>query len=123
MTKLKKFFSVLAAAILCLGLFSFVACNNDKPAAATAYTVYVKDADGNAIENVLIGICTYDETTGEKGACLTPTATDKNGKVVLQATKGTYVVNDEIFAGQYTVKEKCVLKAYGDYTVILLAVK
>ena len=121
MTKFKKFISVLAAAILCLGVFSFVACNNDKPTAATAYTIYVKDASGNAIQNVMIGICTYDEATGEKGACLTPSQTDANGKVVLQATEATYIVNEEIFASEYNAQEKCVLKAYGDYTLVLIS--
>ena len=120
MKAIKKIVSLIFVAMLCLGIFSVASCNEEPPK-ATAYTIYVKDASGNAIEGVLIGICTYDETTGEKGACKQPVATDANGKVVFNETEGVYVLNDDTFSSTYTAQTKYVFKAYGDYPVVLLA--
>ena len=43
-----------------------------------------------------------------------------DGKVVIEADEGVYVINDELFSNSYTA-EKCVLKAYGEYTLVLTA--
>ncbi len=118
MKAIKKLVSLIFVAVLCLGIFSVASCDEEKP---TAYTICVTDANGNAIEGVMIGICTYDETTGVKGACKQPVATDANGKVVLNETEGVYVLNEDTFTSTYTAKEKYVFKAYGEYTVVLLA--
>lgn len=120
MKVMKKLISLLFVAVLCLGIFSFASCDDEAPK-ATAYTIYVQDANGNAIEGVMIGICTYDEATGEKGSCEMPQPTDANGKVVLEKAEGVYVLNEDAFSSSYSAKEKYVLKAYGDYTVVLLA--
>lgn len=121
MTKVKKFFAVLLTAFLCFTALAFAACDKEEENAATAYTVYVKDEDGNAIADVLVGICTYDESTGEKGSCKNPKKTDANGKVVLEEAEGVYVINGDTFSSTYELKEKYVLKAYGDYTIVLIA--
>ena len=115
MTKAKRLLSILAAAIMCLGMFMFASCN-DK---ATAYTIYVKDANGAAMANVMIGICEYDEATGEKAACLAPVTTDAEGKAVIEATEKTYTINDDVL-GNYSCQQKYVFKAYGEYTVVLV---
>ena len=116
MRTLNKLIALAAAAILSLGMLVLTACGGT----ATAYTVYVKDASGTAIAGVRIGICSYDETTGEKGSCLAPKTTDADGKVVIEADEGVYVINDELFSNSYTA-EKCVLKAYSEYTLVLTA--
>ncbi len=116
MKKLNQLLALIAAAVLSLGVLVLTACGGT----ATAYTVYVKDANGAAIEGVRIGICSYDETTGEKGSCLAPKTTDADGKVVLEADEGTYIINDELFSSAYEA-EKCVLTAYGEYTLVLTA--
>ena len=118
MKAIKKIVSLIFVAMLCLGIFSVASCGEEKP---TAYTICVTDASGNAIEGVYIGICTYDEATGVKGACKTPKTTDAKGKVVLTEAEGVYVLNEDAFNSTYTAKEKYVFKAYGEYTVVLLA--
>ena len=116
MKNVKKFLSILAASILALGVMFISACGDN----ATAYTVYVKDESGNAISGVQIGICIYDETTGEKSTCLPPKASDENGKVVLEAEEATYAINEDTL-GDYKCKQTYVLKAYGEYTIVLVA--
>ena len=116
MTKVHKLLSIVAAAILTLGVMLMCACGGE----ATAYTVYVKDESGNAISNVMVGICTYDETTGEKSNCLNPKTSDENGKVVFEEAEATYTINEDTL-GNYQCKEKYVLKAYGEYTIVLIA--
>lgn len=116
MKKVYKFLSLVAAAVLALGVMLICACGGGE---ATAYTVYVKDESGNAISNVMVGICTYDEATGEKSNCLTPKLSDENGKVVFEENEATYTINEDTL-GNYKCKEKCVLKAYGEYTIVLV---
>lgn len=116
MTKVQKFLSLVAAAILSLGVMLICACGGGS---ATAYTVYVKDESGNAIANVNVGICVYDETTGEKSTCLMPKLSDENGKVVLEADEATYTINGDTL-GNYKCKQTYVLKAYGEYTIVLV---
>lgn len=116
MTKVHKFLSLVAASVLALGVMLICACGGGS---ATAYTVYVKDENGNAISNVMVGICEYDETTGEKSACLNPKLSDENGKVVLEANEATYTINGDTL-GNYKCKETYVLKAYGEYTIVLV---
>ena len=121
MKVIKKLVSLIFVAVLCLGIFSVASCGEEETPKATAYTICVTDANGNAIEGVMIGICTYNEATGEKGACKQPKATDANGKVVLSDEEGVYVLNEDTFSSTYSAKEKYVFKAYGEYTVVLLA--
>ncbi len=116
MKKIKTLISLLAASVLAACVMLVAACGGGN---ATAYTLLVKDENGNALSGVLVGICTYDETTGEKTNCLTPATTDENGKVVLQADEGTYTVNEETL-GVYSCQETYVLKAYGEYTIVLV---
>lgn len=115
MKNVRKILSLFAASLLALGVMLISACSGS----ATAYTVYVKDENGNAISNVNVGICVYDETTGEKSTCLQPKLSDENGKVVLEADEATYTINGDTL-GNYKCKETYVLKAYGDYTIILV---
>ena len=129
MKKMKKLGALLAASILSLGVGAFAACGddnndngNDNAGAATdAYTLVVKDADGNAIEGVKIGICVYTEG----GFCLNPEKTDANGKVVFDANDGveaglTYTLNSNTLNG-YTAQENYVFDSFGEYTVVLIA--
>ncbi|MBE5745608.1 MAG: hypothetical protein E7355_05715 [Clostridiales bacterium] len=129
MKKMKKIGALLAAGILSLGVGAFAACgddnnNDDNGAAKDAYTITVKDANGNAIEGIRIGVCTYDKTTQQKGMCLAPEATDANGKVVFDkndnVTEGVYALNTDLFSAQYETQETYVFEAYGEYTVILI---
>ena len=115
---MKKLLFTLFAVVLCLGVFSFAGCGEEE---ATAYTIYVEDANGDAIEGVQIGICTYDESTGEKGNCLQPKTTDANGKVVLNADQAVYALNTDLFESEYSAQDHYIFKAYGDYTVVLIA--
>lgn len=117
MKNVRKILSLFAASLLALCVLFAVGCGGEN---ATAYTLLVKDESGNAVSGVMIGICTYDETSGEKSNCLTPAQTDENGKVVLQADEGTYTVNEDTL-GNYSCKETYVLKAYGEYTIVLIA--
>ena len=117
MMKVHKLLSLVAAAILSLGVMLICACGGGE--AATAYTVYVKDESGKAISNVTVGICVYDEATGEKSTCLIPKLSDENGKVVLEADEATYTINEDAL-GAYKCKQKYVLKAYGEYTIVLV---
>ena len=117
MKKMKRILALIATAILCFATLTFTACGEKD---ATAYTLIVTDASGKAIENVNVGICAYDEATGEKGNCLAPIATDANGKATFEADEATYVVNEDVLSGGYKCKEKYVLKAYGEYTIVLV---
>ncbi len=117
MKKVTKILSLVAASILALGVMLISACGGGS---ATAYTVYVKDESGNAIANVNVGICVYDEATGEKSTCLAPVLSDENGKVVLEADEATYAINEDALGG-YKCKQTYVLKAYGEYTIVLVA--
>lgn len=141
MKVLAKLFSLLCVIALC---FSFACCggNNSSSsessseqtstsdsstdssatAPATAYTVYVTDANGNPIEGVRIGICSYNLETHTKGSCEQPIATDANGKVVFNNPEAVYIINNEIFIDEYTAQEDCVLTAYGEYTLVLTAI-
>ena len=131
MKKMKKLGALLAASILSLGVGAFAACGddnndngNDNAGAATdAYTLVVKDADGNVLQDVRVGICTYDETTHEKGTCLNPEKTDANGKVVFDANDG--VEDGEVYTlnpiGDWEAQQTYVFKAYDEYTVVLIA--
>lgn len=121
MRVLKRLATILMACMLCFGLFGIVACGGgDGGNDATNYTVIVKDADGNALQGIRIGLCTYDEATEIKGACGQPKTTDANGKVVFDNAEGVWIVNSDLFSANYTA-EKCVLKAYGEYTLVLTA--
>jgi len=129
MKKMKKIGALLAAGILSLGVGAFAACgddnnNDDNGAAKDAYTITVKDANGNAIEGIRIGVGTYDKTTQQKGMCLAPDATDAIGKVVFDkndnVTEGVYALNTDLFSAQYETQETYVFEAYGEYTVILI---
>ncbi|MBQ8685347.1 MAG: hypothetical protein IJ514_04160 [Clostridia bacterium] len=117
MKAMKRFISVFAAAILCFATLAFTACGEEK---ATAYTVIVTDTNGTTLEGITVGICSYDEATQEKGNCLTPVATDADGKAVIEADEGTYIVNDDTLPSGYACKEKYVLKAYGEYTIVVV---
>ena len=121
MKAMKKLISLIFVAVLCLGIFAVASCGEEETPKATAYTICVTDANGNAIEGVMIGICTYDEATGVKGSCKAPKTTDANGKVVFNETEGVYILNEDTFNSVYTAQQKCVLTAYGEYTVVLLA--
>ena len=121
MRVLKRLATVLMACMLCFGLFGIVACGGGEDGGeATNYTVIVKDADGNALQGIRIGLCTYDEATEQKGACGQLQTTDANGKVVFTTEEGVWIVNDGAFSSNYTA-DKCVLKAYGEYTLVLTA--
>ncbi|MBQ7924019.1 MAG: hypothetical protein IJ329_01785 [Clostridia bacterium] len=127
MRKMKKIGAILAAATLSLGVCAFAACGdngNDDSARTDAYTIIVTDANGNAISNLSIGICTYDETTHAKGECLIPEKTDANGKVVFdaadEAVEGVYTLNTDMLS-DYQAQETYVFKDYGEYTVVLIA--
>lgn len=129
MKVLTKLFSLLVACMLCFALCccgggenSSSSTDSSAVAPATEYTVYVVDPQGNPIEGVRIGICTYDESTGIKGGCLQPKNTDAEGKVVFNNTESVYIINEDLFEGEYTAQAKCVLKAYGEYTVVLTAI-
>ena len=121
MKHLKRLLSLMAAAVLALGILAFTACGGS----SDAYTIYLKDANGNAITNVKIGICTYEESTGQKGGCLNLETTDADGKVVFDeadgATEGCWTLNDlsTVFNTYEFPTEKYVFKAYGEYTVVL----
>lgn len=126
MKVLTKLFSLLCGIMLC---FTFACCgggntstDSSATAPATAYTVYVTDANGDPIQGVRIGICTYDETTHEKGSCEQPIATDANGKVVFNNPEAVYIVNNETFIDEYVAQADCILKAYGEYTLVLTAI-
>ena len=130
MKKMKKIGALLAAGILSLGVGAFAACGDDNDndgsgAAKDAYTITVKDENGNAIQGIRIGVCTYDKTTQQKGTCLAPEATDANGKVVFDkndnVTEGVYALNTDLFSAQYETQETYVFEAYGEYTVVLIA--
>ena len=116
MKKLNKFIAFIATAILCFTMFAFVGCDKK----ATAYTICVQDANGNAVENVLVRLCSYNEETKEKGTCLNPVATDENGKAVVEIEEGTYILNNDTL-GSYKYKEDYVVKEYGEYTVVVVA--
>lgn len=116
MKKLNKFIAFVATAILCFAMFSFVGCNKK----ATAYTICVQDASGNAVKNVQVGLCSYNEETKEKGSCLEPVETDDDGKAVVEVEEGTYILNNDTL-GSYKYKEDYVVKAYGEYTVVVVA--
>ena len=117
MKKMKRWIALIATAILCFATLAFTACGEKD---ATAYTVIVTNESGTALENVTVGICSYDETTGQKGNCLAPIATDADGKVVFEVEEGTYIVTDDTLSGGYSCKEKYVLKAYGEYTIVVV---
>ena len=121
MKAIKKLISLIFVAVLCLGIFSVASCGEEETPKATAYTICVQDEDGKAIEGVLIGICTYDEATEQKGACKEPKTTDANGKVVFNEAEGVYILNEDTFSSSYTAKQKYVFKAYNEYTVVLIA--
>ena len=87
MRVLKKLCTVLMSALLCLGMCGLVACgggNNEGEVEATNYTVIVKDVNGNALQGIRIGLCSYNEETDTKGACGQLQTTDANGKVVFE---------------------------------------
>ena len=129
MKKTKKIGALLAASILSLGVGAFVACgdgdntgNNDN-VAKDAYTLVVKDAQGNAMEGVRIGICVYTKN----GFCLNLETTDANGKVVFDKADGvedgkTYTLNSlSPILTNYSAQENYVFESYGEYTVVLIA--
>ena len=117
MKKMKKVLALIVTAILCFATLAVTACGEKD---ATAYTLIVTDASGNVLEGVSVGICSYDEASGEKGNCLAPITTDADGKAVFETEEGVYVVNDDVLSGGYQSKEKYVLKAYGEYTIVLV---
>ena len=129
MKVLVKLFSLICAVMLC---FAFGACgggddSSSSPAdssvvaPATEYTIFVVDTQGNPLADVFVGICTYNEATGEKGSCFNPIRSDANGKVVFTQPESVYIVNEEIFEDEYVAQESCVLTAYGEYTLVLSA--
>ena len=116
MKKLNRFIAFVAMAILCFAMFTFAGCNEK----ATAYTILVQDESGKAVKNVQVGLCSYNEETKEKGSCLTPVATDDDGKAVVEVEEGVYILNNDTL-GSYKYKEDYVVKAYGEYTVVVVA--
>ena len=117
----KKVCSFVAACCLCFG---FTACGNSDGGDANAYTLIVKDANGNTLSGVSIGLCVYDATKeDDKGTCLPPKTTDANGKVVFDAStnavEGKYVLSEN--EPNYQWKEHYIVESYGEYTVILIA--
>ncbi len=133
----KRIGALLAAAVLALGMGTLAACNNGDDgdgagagnggteARTDAYTIYVKDASGNAIANVQIGICKYNKTTGQKSTCYAPKTTDANGKVEFDANdniaEDVYALNTDLFEDTYEAQTLYVFEAYGVYTVVLAA--
>ena len=115
MKKLNKFIAFVATAVLCFAMFAFAGCGEK----ATAYTICVQDESGNAVKNVQIGLCSYNEDTKEKGNCLNPVATDENGKAVVEVEEATYILNNDTL-GSYKYKQDYIVKEYGEYTVIVV---
>lgn len=122
MKALKKIGCILAAGVMAIGASALVACGGEED--ATAYNVYFKDASGNALANITVGICSYVD--GEKDACYNPVTTDENGKAVFTNEVGSYVINEGTLEdeGYLVVQggyENNILTAYGDYTITLIA--
>ena len=110
----------MAAAVLALGILAFTACGGS----SDAYTIYLKDANGNAIANQSIGICHYDENGNQIG-CLLPKNTDADGKVVFDANDGAdeekvWKINQDTI-DSYTPQETYEFTSFGEYTVVLIA--
>ena len=85
---LKKAVSFMAISALSL---AFTACAGNG-GSANAYTLVVKDSNGNAMSNYAITVCHVEN--GEKTTCEVPKTTDANGKVVFELAKGNYAVSD-----------------------------
>ncbi len=91
-----------------------------------AYVIYVKDANGNPIVGIQVGICEYDKATGNKANCKMPNATDANGKVTFGGStfpESVYIFNTDFLedTSYKTKNEKDIFESYGVYTVILEA--
>ncbi len=126
MKKMKKFGSILMAGVLSLGLCALAACgdddkNDDKGENATAYTVIVKDSEGNYVEGCKVGICVWDDEVNDKTTCYTPIASDANGKIVFEYPEGKYVLSDGDADDGYTVAEKThFLTTHGTTTITVV---
>lgn len=66
------------------------------PSTDVTYTVYVKDADGNAMADVLIQFC--DDTN----VCKLPVTTDAEGKVTVTYAPANYHVSVTVVPEGYT---------------------
>ena len=112
MKLLKKVGSFVASCVLCLG---FAACGGG---ADDGYTLIVKDTNGNVMSNYYITICVVEN--GVKTTCLTPQATDSNGKVVFQVEKGNYAVSDANTMDNITLQGDYLLTNYGTTNVTVI---
>lgn len=142
MKKMKKFGALFAAAILALGMGALAACgdgddnNNENnnnteqggggEVVTDAYVIYVKDASGNPIAGMQVGICEYNKETGVKANCKMPKTTDTTGKVEFsgeQFPESVYIFNtDFLNSTDYKTKNaKDIFEDYGVYTVVLEA--
>ena len=129
MKALKKLGCILAAGVMAFGASALVACGGET---ADELTVYFKDAQGNAMSNVTVGICTY--ANGSKGNCLAPQAADANGKIVFnlgdfntafENDEFDFVINEDSLTDEgYLVVQggyaNNLLTEYGEYTVTLV---
>lgn len=68
------------------------------PSTDVTYTVYVKDADGNAMAGVLIQFC------DDANVCKLPVATDAEGKVVVTYAPANYHVSVTVVPEGYTAE-------------------
>ncbi len=127
MKKMKKLGVLFLAGALSMGVGALAACGDDDNATnadngnganATAYTLIVKDEDGNPMSDYYIGICIMKD--GKITNCLDPVKTDANGKVVFEVAEGTYHVNDGNPYDNYVLKEEYTLTDYGTTEVIIV---
>ncbi len=139
MKKTRRFGALFAAAILALGMGALAACGDDNDGAnnggnteqgeevvTDAYVIYVKDANGNPISGLQVGICEYNKETGEKSNCKMPQTTNDKGRVEFGGNtfpESVYIFNtDFLDSTDYKTKnEKDIFEDYGVYTVVLKA--
>ena len=122
MKKMKKFGAILMAGALSLGVCAFAACGGDaSKEKADAYTLIVKDSEGNVMKDYHITICKVVD--GEKAACEVPQATDENGKVVFNVPEGTWAVSDANPNDNITLQGDYYLADYSTMNVIVNVAK
>ncbi len=127
MKNMKKLGTILMAGALSMGLFAFAACGDKEDDKGgdnvTAYTVIVKDSEGNLIEGCSVGICVWDADLNDKTTCYQPKVSDANGKIIFDdREEGSYVLSDGDPTDGYTVAEKTYfLTEYGttEITVVV----
>ncbi len=115
MKMMKKLGALLLAGALTVGVGALTACGGDD---ATAYTLIVKDADGNAMKDYYITIC--EVVNGEKTTCLPPQKTDANGKVVFEVAEGSYAVSDANTGDDLDLQTDYYLNEYGTTNVVIV---